>query len=102
MPVLMTLCVILSVSYAISLNSVESTARIIGWASAGFFVASLVSTIIFNVPINLATGRWNANNPPEKWKKTRNCWEFFQGMRSWLLLIGFVLLSLATALHSKA
>jgi hypothetical protein len=46
MPVLMTLCVILSVSYAISLNSVENTARIIGWASAGFFVASLVSTII--------------------------------------------------------
>ena len=70
MPVLMTLCVILSVSYAISLNSVESTARIVGWASAGFFVAGLVSTIIFNVPINLATGRWNANNPPEKWKKT--------------------------------
>ena len=99
---LVTLCVILSVSYAISLNSVRSTARIVGWASAGFFVAGLVSTIIFNVPINLATGRWNDNNPPQKWKKTRNRWEFFQGMRSWLLLIGFVLLSLATALHSKA
>ena len=102
MPVLMTLCVILSVSYAISLNSVENTARIIGWASAGFFVAGLVSTIIFNVPINVATGWWNANNPPEKWKKTRNRWEFFQGMRSWLLLIGFLLSSLATALHGKA
>src|SRR5262249_47300382 len=51
MPVLMTLCVILSLSYAISLNSVRSTARIVGWASAGFFVAGLVSTIIFNVPI---------------------------------------------------
>ena len=102
MPVLMTLCVILSVSYAISLNSVESTARTVGWASAGFFVASLVSTIIFNVPINLATGRWNASSPPEKWKKARNRWEFFQGMRSWLLLTGFVLLSLATALQSKA
>src|SRR5437660_9301033 len=45
MPVLMTLCVILSVSYAISLGSVESTARIVGWASAGFFVACLVSTM---------------------------------------------------------
>ena len=49
----------------------------------------LVSTIIFNVPINLATGRWNANNPPENWKETRNHWEFFQGLRSWPLLIGF-------------
>ena len=49
----------------------------------------LVSTIIFNVPINLATGRWNANNPPENWRETRNHWEFFQGLRSWPLLIGF-------------
>jgi hypothetical protein len=37
MPVLMTLCVILSVSYAISLNSV-STARIVRWASAASFI----------------------------------------------------------------
>src|SRR5205823_11446878 len=99
MPVLMTLCVILSVCYAISLNWVEGTARIFRWASAASFIAALASTIIFNVPINLATGRWNANNPPEKWKETRIRWEFFQGLRSWLLLIGFVLLSLAATLY---
>jgi hypothetical protein len=102
MPVLMTLCVILSVSYAISLNSVEGTARIVRWASAALFIAALVSTIIFNVPVNLATGRWNADNPPEKWKETRNHWEFFQGLRSWLLLIGFVLLCLATTLKEHS
>ncbi len=100
MPVLMTLCVILSVSYAISLNGVEETARVIRWASAISFVAALVSTIIFNVPINLATGKWDADNPPENWKETRNRWEFFQALRSWLLLIGFVLLCLAMTLHS--
>jgi drug/metabolite transporter (DMT)-like permease len=100
MPVLMTLCVILSVSYAISVNSVEGTERTVRWASAASFIAALISTIIFNVRINLATGRWNANNPPEKWKETRNRWEFFQGLRSWLLLIGFVLLCLAATLYS--
>src|SRR5260370_32278869 len=84
MPVLMTLCVILSASYAISLNSVEGPARIVRWASAASFTAALVSTIIFNVPINLATGRWNANKPPEKWKETRNHWEVVQALRSWL------------------
>jgi hypothetical protein len=57
MPVLMTLCVILSVSYAISLNSAEGTAGIVCWAAAVSLIAALVSTIIFNVPINLATGR---------------------------------------------
>jgi len=100
MPVLMTLSVILAISYAVSLNNVEGTARIIRWASAISFIAALVSTIIFNVPINLATGRWDVDAPPEKWKETRNRWEFFQGLRSWLLLIGFVLLCLAMTLRS--
>jgi len=100
MPVLMTLSVILAVSYALSLDSVEGTARGVRWAAAVSFIAALLSTIIFNVPVNLATGRWDANNPPEKWKETRNRWEFFQGLRSWLLLIGFVLQYLAVTLHS--
>ncbi len=100
MPVLMTLSVILAISYAVSLNGVEGTARIVRWASAIAFVAALISTIIFNVPINLATGKWSVENPPEQWKETRNRWEFFQGLRSWLLLIGFVLLCLAMTLHS--
>jgi uncharacterized membrane protein len=98
MPVLMTLCAILSVSYATSPNSIDSAARITRWASAVSFIGALVSTIIFNVPINLATSDWDASNPPEKWKETRNRWEFFQGLRSWLLLIGFVLLCLAVTL----
>jgi hypothetical protein len=50
-----------------------------------------VSTVIFNVPTNLATGRWDAENLPHDWKSTRNRWEFFQGLRSWLLLAGFLL-----------
>lgn len=100
MPVLMTLCVILIISYAVRLNDVAGTARIIRWASAISFIAALVSTAIFNVPINLATGRWDADNPPEKWKETRSRWEFFQGLRSWLLLTGFVLLCLALTCRS--
>jgi len=100
MPVLMTLCVILAISYAVKLNNVEGIARIVSWASAVSFVAALTSTLVFNVPINLATRRWDTDNPPEKWKETRNRWEFFQGLRSWLLPIGFVLLCLTMTLHS--
>jgi uncharacterized membrane protein len=61
------------------------------WLGAGFLIAALVSTVVVNVPINLATGRWDPQHPPAEWKSTRNRWEFFQGVRSWLLLIGFVL-----------
>lgn len=99
MPVLMTLSVILAVSYAISLNSIEGAARLARWAAAVSFAAALVSTVLFNVPINLATGRWNADQPPENWKEIRNRWEFFQGLRSWLLLLGFILLCLAMTLR---
>ena len=94
MPVLMTLTVVLSVSYAFVMN-VHSEARMLYWASAASFTLALISTIIFNVPINLETGRWDASKPPDDWKATRNRWEFFQGVRSWLLLIGFVLLCAA-------
>jgi len=99
MPVLMTLSVILAFSYAISLNSVEGTARTVRWTSAVAFSAALLSTIIFNVPVNLATGKWNPDNPPEDWKATRNRWEFFQGLRSWLLLFGFALLCWAVTIR---
>ena len=61
------------------------------WTAAGAWIAALISTVIFNVPVNLATGRWNPQHPPENWKQVRNRWEFFQGLRSWLLLAGFVL-----------
>jgi hypothetical protein len=46
----------------------------IATASAGG--AALISTVIFNVPINFATGRWNRDQPPQDWKCTRNRWEF--------------------------
>jgi uncharacterized membrane protein len=97
MPVLMTLCVALSIGYAIRLGAMVDAASAIRWSSASVFVAALVSTIVFNVPINLATGHWNPQNPPRDWKKIRNRWEFFQGMRSWFLLTGFLLLCLAVA-----
>ena len=87
MPVLMTICVILSVLHATRAANVNA----LHWLSAASFTLALISTVIFNVPINRATGRWDPANPPENWKETRNKWEFFQGLRSWLLLIGFVL-----------
>ncbi len=99
MPILMTLCVILSISYAVQNQQFAGTARLIRWASAISFTIALVSTIIFNVPINAATGQWDTQAPPDDWKEKRNRWEFFQGVRSWLLLIGFILLCLAITLH---
>jgi uncharacterized membrane protein len=100
MPVLMTLCLVVALAYTIQMNGQEGLARGVRWAAAAAFLLALISTIIFNVPVNLATGRWDPKNRPSDWKQTRNRWEFFQGVRSWLLLLGFVLLSLALTLKA--
>src|SRR5258708_4569840 len=98
MPVLMTLCVVLTIAYAVQLNGQLGLAHTVRWLAAGAFTLALISTLIFNVPINLATGRWDPTHPPSDWKQVRTRWEVFQGVRSWLLLIGFVLLTLALTL----
>src|SRR5215469_7122175 len=70
MPVLMTLCVVVALAYAIQMNGVAGLARNVRWAAAVAFLLALVSTIIFNVPVNLATGRWGPKNLPSDWKQT--------------------------------
>jgi uncharacterized membrane protein len=104
MPVLMTLCSIIGVSYLVYVWPLGAREQLLAALSAISFGVSIVSTIIFNVPINLATGKWDAKHPPKDWEKTRNKWEFFQGVRSWLLLIGFVFLAatIADQLGTKA
>jgi hypothetical protein len=101
MPILMFLSVVLSIAYAIRLSGVGGGASGIRWSSATAFVAAVAFTVIFNVPINLATGHWDPQKPPDDWKQIRNRWEFFQGVRSWLLLIGFVLLCLSVAARAE-
>jgi uncharacterized membrane protein len=96
MPVGMTLCLVLAILHA-SIPGGQGGPLLWRWLATASFAAALLSTIIFNVPINLATGRWDASNPPADWKQTRNRWEVFQGLRSWLLLIGFVFTSVGFA-----
>ena len=57
MPFLMTLCVVLVIAYAVRMNTLLGPRRVVTWVSAASFSMALVSTIIFNVPINLATAR---------------------------------------------
>ena len=92
MPPLMTLCVVLTINHALQPGG-EGGPSHWRWLSAAAVSAALASTIVFNVPINVATGRWDPEAPPVDWRSTRNKWEWFQGLRSWLLLAGFLLLS---------
>ncbi len=94
MPVGMTLCLVLGITLASS----SGDTRPWSWAAAAAFAASLAFTIIINVPINLATGRWDPQHPPAGWEDNRGRWELGQGIRSWLLLVGFLLVCAAATL----
>ncbi|MEJ7725444.1 MAG: DUF1772 domain-containing protein [Actinomycetes bacterium] len=98
MPIGMTLCLVLAIASA---TRADGDSTLWGWLAVAAFGLALASTVVFNVPINLATGKWDAENPPPDWKQTRNRWELFQGLRSWLLLIGFVLVCLSAAVAQR-
>ena len=99
MPVLMPLSGVLSVAFALTGDG-DAFDRTVRWAAALFLLASVITTVTGNVPINIATGRWHPERLPDDWKVVRNRWERFQAIRTWLLLLAFVLLCLAVSIDS--
>jgi hypothetical protein len=68
MPVGMTLCVVLATSAVID----GGGPGWLSWPAAAAFAVAVVSTVAVNVPINIATGRWDPANPPADWERTRH------------------------------
>ena len=87
MPVAMTLSVALGIAFATAGDAPPPCGCAMGRGHFADWRAGF--TLIVNVPINVATGRWDAQNPPADWDQQRREWELFQGLRSWLLLLGF-------------
>lgn len=96
MPVGMTAAPILAGSTA---GALDGTAQTIAWAATGVLVCALVTTIAVNVGINFKTGHWDIENPPDDWQEQRGRWEFFQGIRASLQLLGFVLITTAIVIQ---
>lgn len=90
MPPGMTAAPVLVLLYA-SLPS-DADVSWLSWVAVTALFLALATTIAVNVGINLRTGGWGIENPPENWRSLRNRWEVFQGVRSWLLLTGFIAL----------
>ena len=92
MPIGMFLISVLSIVTAISVADAGQPVRVAG---AVLVAASIVTTVIVNVPINIATGRWDAAHPPADWRRIRARWERFQAIRGWLQVAGFVCFAFA-------
>ncbi|MGH3739075.1 MAG: anthrone oxygenase family protein [Micromonosporaceae bacterium] len=91
MPVLMPLTLVIAIVVAwVGRGAAPEAGPVLWrWLAVAGYASALASTVIVNVPINIATGRWDPTNPPEDWRRHRARWEYFQGVRSWLLLAGF-------------
>lgn len=96
MPVGMTAAPILAGSTAASADGLPAT---VAWVATAALLVALVTTIAVNVTINVATGRWDPDNPPDNWRQQRRRWEQFQGLRATLQLIGFVLVTTAVLIN---
>ncbi len=90
MPPLMTGSLVLAITNA-ARGGTEGGPLWLRVAAAVAWGLGIVSTVLVNVPINLATLRWDPDAPPETWQRTRSRWEWFQGFRSWMYLVSFVL-----------
>lgn len=63
------------------------------WLAVLPWAIATVTTLVVNVPINVATGKWDPANPPEEWELLRRRWDLFQAVRSWLLLTAFAFIA---------
>jgi uncharacterized membrane protein len=91
-PILTTVVPLLSIAYALLATGGKSA---FAWGSVGANVSALVSTLIFNLPINSQTKNWDPENLPNNWEQVRNKWQVFHAIRSSLFFLGFVLFGVA-------
>lgn len=95
-PILMPLSGLMLVVYA-GWPGGEGGPSMWRWLAVVAWAIATMTTLVVNVPINVATGKWDPDSPPEGWQRLRRRWELFQAVRAWLLLIAFALLSLSFA-----
>lgn len=53
------------------------------WLAVVAWSIATITTLVVNVPINVATGKWDPHSPPEDWRELRHRWELFQAIRAW-------------------
>lgn len=95
MPILMPLSLILVISVYIDNFDKTSLAAVLQLIAGIILLTAILTTIFFNVPVNVATGHWEKDNYSKEWKVKRKLWRFFQGYRSIVFVVTFILLLIA-------
>ena len=59
-------------------------------------VAVIVITVAGNVPINIQLLKWDPDKPPADWAAQMKRWTYFNSLRTYVAIAGFVLLVATT------
>jgi len=94
MPVMMPLNFILAIVLVSFTDDTESMVFCLRLSAVVLLATMIFTTVVFNVPVNIQTGKWSAEYN-EKWERKRKVWRFFQGYRSIILIIALILLIVA-------
>lgn len=95
MPVLMILIMVLGVLLYICNPQKSGVSGVLQLANIILLISAIITTVFFNVPINISTRNWKVENYSTEWKRTRKLWRFFQGYRSLIFIIVFILLAIS-------
>jgi uncharacterized membrane protein len=95
MPILMPLSLILAISVYINNSDKASLSSILQLIGSILLSTAIATTVLFNVPVNVATGHWENDNYSAEWKRKRKLWRFFQGYRSIIFIVTFIIFLVA-------
>ncbi len=80
----------------------RTTAFVLTLAGVLCIIASIITTLLVNVPINAEIiDTSSVENPPADWAETRDRWNVFHALRTVLMIVAFLCLLLATTFTSR-
>lgn len=94
MPILLPLSGVLAIALVVISRGDAAFVLWVRVAAAVCILATVVTTLAVNVPINTQTARWQLARDASDWHQMRKRWHFFQGVRGALFGAAFVLLAL--------
>ena len=95
MPILMPLGAVLTGALTAVSGDERNVVLWLRFAATLCMAGAVVTTLFVIVPINSRTAHWQLTENRDEWERMRLRWRRFQGVRSALFMLAFVLLTIA-------